>query len=75
MLHIKEVTISKGVTLNLGNHTFSKVEIGMTATVDDEDLVSDLDGLTNLVNAKLAQEVAEIMPPAKKKTLMEKKTV
>lgn len=73
-MQVKEVSISKGVTVNLGNHTFTKVEIGMTATLDDDEtFVEDLDNLTNLVNAKLAQEVQSVMPPKKKKlNLMEK---
>jgi len=69
-MHVKDVTISKGMTVNLGNHTFTKVEVGMTATLDDEaTFTEDLEKLTDLVNVKLAQEVEKVLP--KRQTLME----
>lgn len=69
-MRVKDVSISKGMTVNIGNHQFTKVEIGITATLDDaETFVEDLENLTNLVNAKLAQEVEKVLP--KRQTLME----
>jgi hypothetical protein len=71
-MRVKDVTISKGMTVNLGNHSFHKVEVGMTATLDDDEtFVEDLENLTELVNAKLAQEVEKVLP--KRQTLMETK--
>jgi hypothetical protein len=70
-MRIKDISINKGMTIHIGNRQYHKVEVGMTATVD-EDVATDLDTLTELVNVKLAAEIKKVMPAPKKQTLMEK---
>ncbi len=73
-MRVKDATILKGMTVHLGNHQFTKVEVGITAIIDDEDdFAQDLEKLTELVNIKLAQEVEKVLP--KRQTLMEQKAV
>jgi hypothetical protein len=71
-MRLNTVSIKKGMTISLGGHNFTKVEVEMGATLDDADTFeTDLDNLTELVNRKLAQEVEKAMP--KRQPLMEKK--
>jgi hypothetical protein len=76
-MKLRDVSISKGMTVNLGGHQFHKVEIGMTAVFDDDDdFESGVNKLTALVNSKLAAEINATIDNAaqsKKKILMEEK--
>ena len=76
-MKLRDATVFKGMTVNLGNYNSHKVEIGMSAVFDeDDDFEAGLESLTTLVNKKLAAEVNAIgkMPAAKKQTLMEAET-
>jgi hypothetical protein len=76
-MKLRDATIYKGMTVNLGNHQFHKVEIGMSAVFDPTDDFEDgIEKLTTLVNQKLASEVNQIVTDngKKKQTLMEDKT-
>src|ERR1700723_2496841 len=76
-MKLRDATVYKGMTVNLGGHQFHKVEIGMSAVVDDDDdFETGLESLTTLVNQKLAAEVNAIAgkPASKKQTLMEAET-
>lgn len=75
-MKLRDCSIQKGMTINLGGHQFHKVEIGMTATFDDDDdFEQGVEKLTALVNAKLASEIQAIEPSSaktsKRQTLME----
>jgi hypothetical protein len=60
------------MTVNLGNYSSTKVEVGMTATLDDEaTFTEDLEKLTDMVNIKLAKEVEKVLP--QRQPLMEGK--
>jgi len=81
-MKLRDVSISKGMTVNIGNHQFHKVEIGMTATFDeDDDFEAGMEKLTAMVNGKLATEINTAVSNAtdgnqkgpKKQTLMEQK--
>lgn len=72
-MRITEMTVYRGMTVNLGGHMFAKTELGLTATdIDPDDFEQDLENLTEFVNIKLAQEVEKVLPkPSQKTTLME----
>ena len=78
-MKVNTISISKGMTVNLGNYNTHRVEIGMTATFDEGDDIADgMSKLTAMVNGKLADEVLTTIqnaPPVaklKKQILMEK---
>jgi hypothetical protein len=57
-VQVKDVHISKGLTIKLDRTNFHKVEIGMTAVFDEtDDIAAGIDALTQLVNNKLADEI------------------
>jgi hypothetical protein len=71
-MRVKDISVSKGMTVNIGGHQFAKTEFAMTITLDEGDDVDDeTEKLTTLVNLKLAQEVEKVLP--KRQTLMEDK--
>lgn len=76
-MKLKSMTISKGMTVNLGGYNSTRVEVGLSADFeDDQDLADQLEILSDLVTAKLRDEVKKISSP-RKQVLMEtdKKTV
>jgi hypothetical protein len=72
-MNIKDISITKSMTVNLGNYSSHRVEFGMTATLDDdEDVDQSTKKLTALVDQKLASEVARVLNDQKsRQTLME----
>lgn len=72
-MKLRDVSISKGMTINLGNYNTHRVEIGMTAVFDEtDDYETGVAKLTAMVNGKLAAEVnaamSEMLPQKKGKT-------
>lgn len=75
-MQLKGISITKGMTVNLGNYNSTRVEVGMTADFDHEgDLAAQMDDLSELVTAKLRDEVQKIAKPPKKQTLMESEKI
>lgn len=76
MVYIKDISILKSMTINLGNYNSHRVEVGMTASVDEhEDVDAGLEKLTLLVNQKLAKEIKQVSDEkSKRQTLMEDKS-
>jgi hypothetical protein len=76
-MKLRDVSISKGMTVNLGNYNTHRVEVGMTATFDDDDdYEKGIEQLTALVNHKLTTEIQAVTADAEsskrgKKVLME----
>lgn len=72
-MNIKDISISKGMTVNLGHYNSHRVDVGMTASFDaDDDIEAGMEKLTHLVNKKLADEVKQVTEEkAKRQTLME----
>lgn len=71
-MRVKQISISKAMTVHIGSHQYSKAEVGMTADLDPTDDYDDtVAALTVLVDSKLAQEVEKVLP--KRQTLMEDK--
>lgn len=75
-MKLRDVSISKAMTINLGNFNNHRVEIGMTAIFDDDDdFEKGIEQLTALVNNKLTTEIiaftGESSKRPKKTILME----
>jgi hypothetical protein len=69
-MQVKDVSLTKSMTVSIGGHSYSKVEIGLTATPDEDETYEEaLDKVNSFINRKLAQEVERVLP--KKQTLME----
>ncbi len=83
-MKLRDATVYKGMTVNLGNYNSHKAEIGMTVVFDDgDDPETCLTKLITLVNSRLANEINQITSekptqpantPKAKQTLMEQKT-
>ena len=57
-MNVKDISISKGMTINLGNYSSHRVEVSLTASFDkDDDIDGGMEKLTTMVNKKLAKEV------------------
>lgn len=75
-MRTKEITVSKGMTINLGNYSSHRVEVGITVSLDDvDDVETGVDQLAALVDRKLAAQVREVGKPSgtKRTTLMEER--
>lgn len=57
-MRIKEERLSKAVTINLGNYESLRLEVGLTADIDqDEDLEQASELLSDAVTARLNREI------------------
>jgi len=57
MAKIKEITMSKGVTINLGDYSNWKCHVGLTAELDKDDNHNDvLEDLSKEIDARLGKE-------------------
>ncbi len=73
-MKIKDISVTKSMTVNLGNFQSHRAEIGMSADLDKgEDIDVATEKLVALVNQKLATEIKKAMSDLEKnkKVLME----
>ena len=73
-MKVKDISVTKSMTVNLGNFQSHRAEVGMSATLDKgEDIDDATEKLAALVNQKLATEITKTMNDLDKnrKTLME----
>ncbi|MDX2138594.1 MAG: hypothetical protein SF123_10910 [Chloroflexota bacterium] len=58
-MYVSQITIKRGVTLNLGNYENARHEVAMTVALDQgEDVALAAEDLTAQVNEQLARVVA-----------------
>ena len=56
-MRITEVTIGKAMTFNLGNYESARVEVAMTADINEgDDLHGCVEALSNTVQSRLRKE-------------------
>ncbi len=66
-MKLRDATVSKGMTVNLGQYNSHRVEIGLSATFDDDDdFEAGMTKLTALVNSYLIDEIKQVTSDSKK---------
>lgn len=60
-MKIKTITVSRGCTLNMGNYESLRLEVSMSADLDDyEDVVKACDELHKTVRSELEAQAYEV---------------
>lgn len=62
MARMKEITVSKGTTLNTGNYTSVRIDVEMVVSLDEgDDWDVEYEKLSTKVQKKLDEEAREIL--------------